>query len=118
MNGMFGTDEYVTLSGFPCVRGFVDWGFAPIFSMRPLWGRVSEEVERNSKYGNGVVAYRENRMLAEQMLAAKEKLAQSKTDAETHRLEARCASLDRQIDAAVYELYGLTEEEIAIIEKP
>ena len=34
----------------------------------------------------------------------------------THRLEAHCASLDRQIDAAVYELYGLTEEEIAIVE--
>jgi adenine-specific DNA-methyltransferase len=50
------------------------------------------------------------------MLAAKEKLAQSKTDAETHRLEAHCASLDRQIDAAVYELYGLTEEEINIVE--
>jgi len=55
--------------------------------------------------------------LVEQMLAAKEKLAQSKTDAETHRLEAHCASLDRQIDAAVYELYGLTEEEIEIVER-
>jgi type I restriction-modification system DNA methylase subunit len=54
--------------------------------------------------------------LVEQMLAAKEKLAQSKTDAETHRLEAHCTSLDRQIDAAVYELYGLTEEEIVIVE--
>ncbi len=50
------------------------------------------------------------------MLAAKAKLAQSKTGAETHRLEAHCASLDRQIVAAVYELYGLTEEEIAIVE--
>jgi hypothetical protein len=27
-----------------------------------------------------------------------------------------CAALDRQIDALVYELYGLTDEEIAIIE--
>ncbi len=54
--------------------------------------------------------------LVEQMLAAKERLAQSKTDSETHRLEAHCASLDRQIDAAVYELYGLTEEEIKIVE--
>ena len=50
------------------------------------------------------------------MLAEKEKLAQSKTDAETHRLEVHCASLDRQIGAAVYELYGLTEEEIKIVE--
>ena len=27
-----------------------------------------------------------------------------------------CATLDRQIDALVYELYGLTEEEIKIVE--
>ena len=55
--------------------------------------------------------------LVEQMLAAKEKLSQSKTDAETHRLEAHCASLDCQIDAAVYELYGLTKEEMQIVER-
>jgi len=28
----------------------------------------------------------------------------------------RAAATDRQIDALVYELYGLTEEEIAIVE--
>jgi hypothetical protein len=27
-----------------------------------------------------------------------------------------CAGIDRQIDEAVYELYGLTEEEIKIVE--
>ncbi len=50
------------------------------------------------------------------MLAAKEKLSKSKTDEEVNRLEMHCASLDRQIDAAVYELYGLTEAEIAIVD--
>ncbi len=50
------------------------------------------------------------------MLAAKEKLAKAKTDAESNRLATHCAALDRQIDAAVHELYGLTEEEIAIVE--
>ncbi len=50
------------------------------------------------------------------MLAAKEKLAKAKTDAEVNLLEMQCAALDRQIDAAVYELYGLTEEEIKIVE--
>ncbi len=54
--------------------------------------------------------------LVEQMLAAKEKLAKTKTDAESTRLEMQCESLDRHIDAAVYELYGLTEEEIRIVE--
>ena len=40
----------------------------------------------------------------------------AKTDAEVNRLEMQCAAIDRQIDAAVYELYGLTEEEIKIVE--
>ena len=50
------------------------------------------------------------------MLSVKEKLAAAKTDAEANRLEMQCTAIDRQIDAAVYELYGLTEEEIKIVE--
>jgi adenine-specific DNA-methyltransferase len=50
------------------------------------------------------------------MLAAKEKLPAAKTDSEVNRLEMQCESLDRQIDEAVYELYGLTKEEIGIVE--
>ena len=30
--------------------------------------------------------------------------------------ESKCAALDRQIDALVYDLYGLTEAEIKIVE--
>jgi hypothetical protein len=55
--------------------------------------------------------------LVEQMLSAKEKLASAVMDAEVNRLEMQIASLDRQIDEAVYELYGLTEEEIAVVEE-
>lgn len=33
-----------------------------------------------------------------------------------NRLDIQIESLDRQIDEAVYELYGLTEEEIRIVE--
>jgi type I restriction-modification system DNA methylase subunit len=54
--------------------------------------------------------------LVEQMLLAKEKLSIAKTEAETNRFEHLCQTLDRQIDEAVYELYGLTEEEIKIVE--
>ncbi|MFZ1082365.1 MAG: hypothetical protein WAO19_10625 [Candidatus Kryptoniota bacterium] len=46
------------------------------------------------------------------MLAAKEELSKAKAEAETTRLERECESLDRQIDQAVYQLYGLTEEKI------
>jgi type I restriction-modification system DNA methylase subunit len=54
--------------------------------------------------------------LVEQMLEAKERLSKAKTEAEVNRLEMLCQSLDHQIDKAVYELYGLTEEEIKIVE--
>ena len=42
--------------------------------------------------------------------------AQAKTDKDKTYYENKCASLDRQIDRLVYELYGLTEEEIKIVE--
>lgn len=54
--------------------------------------------------------------LVEQMLSAKEKLASAKLESEKDRLELLCSSLDRQIDEAVYELYGLTAEEIKVVE--
>jgi len=54
--------------------------------------------------------------LVEQMLDTKQKLSNAKTEAETNRFEMQCQTLDRQIDEAVYELYGLTPEEIAIVE--
>jgi type II restriction/modification system DNA methylase subunit YeeA len=31
-------------------------------------------------------------------------------------LQRKCATLDKQIDELVYQLYGLTEEEIKIVE--
>jgi hypothetical protein len=55
--------------------------------------------------------------LVEQMLQAKEQLAQAKTDKDRNFYEAKCTSLDHDIDRLVYDLYGLTEEEIALVEK-
>jgi adenine-specific DNA-methyltransferase len=54
--------------------------------------------------------------LVEQMLAAKPQLARAQCDKDKNFYENKCAALDRQIDALVYELYGLTEEEIKIVE--
>ncbi len=50
------------------------------------------------------------------MLESKKQLHESKTDKDKSYYERRCADLDRQIDAEVYKLYGLTEEEIKIVE--
>ena len=54
--------------------------------------------------------------LVRQMLQAKKQLAATRTDAEKDFYQNKCAGLDRQIDALVYELYALTESEIAVVE--
>ena len=53
----------------------------------------------------------------EAMLEAKEQLAKAKTDKDKTYYENKCAALDRQIDRLVYDLYGLTEKEIQIVEQ-
>jgi len=53
-------------------------------------------------------------MVAE--LEAKKELAKAQTDKDKTYYESKCASLDAQIDRMVYELYGLTEEEIRIVD--
>lgn len=53
--------------------------------------------------------------LVEQMLV-KEQLAGAQSDKDKDLYETKCAALDRQIDALVYDLYGLTEDEIKIVE--
>jgi len=62
---------------------------------------------------------RHDQMVAkvEAMLAAKKELAKAKTDKDKTYYESKCVSLDGQIDRLVYDLYGLTAEEIAIVEK-
>ena len=54
--------------------------------------------------------------LVEQMLAAKAKLPTAKTERDREFYTNKCATLDQQIDALVYELYGLTAEEIKLVE--
>ena len=51
-----------------------------------------------------------------QMLSLHKQLPLARTPHEQTALERQIEAADRQIDALVYELYGLTEEEIAIVE--
>jgi predicted nucleic acid-binding Zn-ribbon protein len=55
--------------------------------------------------------------LAEQMLALHRQLAAAKTPDERTRLERQIAATDQRIDTLVYELYGLSEEEVRIVER-
>ncbi len=62
---------------------------------------------------------RHNDMVAkvDSMMDSKSRAVEAKTDKERTYHENKCAALDRQIDRLVYELYGLAEEEIQIIEE-
>jgi hypothetical protein len=51
------------------------------------------------------------------MLEAKKQLAKARTDKDKTYYENKSAALDRQIDRLVYDLYGLTEKEIQIVEQ-
>ena len=51
------------------------------------------------------------------MLEAKKQLASAQTERDKTFYESKCATLDRQIDNLVYELYELTHGEIAIVEE-
>lgn len=55
-------------------------------------------------------------VLVEEMLEARKQFAGSQSDKDKDYYENKCAALDRQIDALVYELYGLTSDEIKIVE--
>jgi type II restriction/modification system DNA methylase subunit YeeA len=53
----------------------------------------------------------------QQTLALHEKLAAARTAYEKAALQRQIDGTDRQIDRLVYELYELTDDEIAIVEE-
>ncbi len=55
--------------------------------------------------------------LVERMLALHEKLAAARISQEKTVIQRQIDATDRQIDRLVYELYGLTEEEIQVVEE-
>ena len=72
--------------------------------------RIQEEPSEKSRQ-NGVI------QLADKMLELHKKFLISKTPQEKIALERQIMATDQQIDRLVYELYGLNEKEIEIIEK-
>ena len=55
--------------------------------------------------------------LVEQMLELQKQLSAARTPQEKTSLARQIAATDAQIDRLVYDLYGLTEEEIRIVEE-
>jgi hypothetical protein len=54
--------------------------------------------------------------LVERMLALHKKLAAATIPADKDLYQRQIEATDRRIDGLVYELYGLTEEEIGVVE--
>ena len=54
--------------------------------------------------------------LVERMLKLQKDLAKAKSQAKKDAIQSEIKETDRDIDALVYDLYGLTEEEIKIVE--
>ena len=73
---------------------------------------------RTIDFADPADAARHARMVAlvEQMLALHQRRAAARTPHEQSVLAAQIAATDRQIDRLVYELYGLNEEEVRIVE--
>ena len=55
-------------------------------------------------------------MLVNSMLTLHKHLAATKSEAQKNVIQRQIAATDREIDQLVYDLYGLTKEEIAIVE--
>ena len=62
---------------------------------------------------------RHDRMVAlvEQMLELRKRLAAAKSQSDQELYQRQIDATDKEIDKLVYNLYGLTEEEIRIIEE-
>ena len=62
---------------------------------------------------------RHDRMVApvENMLTLHKQLASAKSEAQTTVLQRQIAATDAEIDRLVYDLYGLTDDEIKIVEE-
>ena len=73
---------------------------------------------RTIDFSNSADAARHDRMvsLVDQMLSLHKQLHEARTPHEQTGLQRQIEAIDGQIDALVYELYGLTEEEIKIVE--
>ncbi|MDP3014096.1 MAG: TaqI-like C-terminal specificity domain-containing protein, partial [Candidatus Subteraquimicrobiales bacterium] len=84
---------------------------------KPIY--VSQLPIRPIDFSNPTDKKRHDQMveLVDQMLELNKQLATAKTDHDKTIIQRQIITTDHQIDQLVYELYGLTEEEIKIVEE-
>ncbi|PKL58119.1 MAG: hypothetical protein CVV34_04000, partial [Methanomicrobiales archaeon HGW-Methanomicrobiales-5] len=85
----------------------------------PVWERIAALPIYTTDFDNPVDAGRHDRMVALviEMLDLHKHLSHAKTDQEKRLVTQEIESTDRQIDSLVYGLYGLTADEIAVVEE-
>jgi hypothetical protein len=81
-------------------------------------GHIAQLPIRSIDFSSPTDKARHDRMvqLVEQMLSLHKQLPDTKAGHDQTHLQRQIDATDRQIDKLVYELYGLTEEEIAVVE--
>jgi hypothetical protein len=84
----------------------------------PAYAAIKDFPIRTINFSDPADKARHDTMVAlvERMLALHKQLGVVKTDHEKTLLERQIEATDTHIDALVYELYGLTEEEVKIVE--
>lgn len=96
-------------------------------TLNPEVGEALAEVKKTNvenlpvipiDFSNPTESARHDRMvqLVEQMLSLQKQLSNAKTGHDQTHLQRQIDATDRQIDKLVYELYGLADEEILVVE--
>lgn len=85
-----------------------------------FWNSVSKLAIRRIDLSNPTDKGKHDQMvvLVDRILDLHKRLAFAKSPDDKTRLQRQIDSTDREIDQLVYDLYGLTEEDIAIVEQP
>jgi hypothetical protein len=85
----------------------------------PVWERIAALPIYTTDFDKPEDKARHDRMvtLVTEMLELHKHLSQAKTDQEKQLITKEIESTDRQIDSLVYGLYGLTADEIVVVEK-
>lgn len=98
----------------------LSWWYGRIFTSPTNYIREFEELPiRTIDFSNPDEKALHDRVVAlvEKMLSLHRQLAEITDEHEKKSIEKEIEETDREIDALVYELYGLTDEEIAIVEE-
>ncbi len=86
-------------------------------SLNPIYLRKLPIAKINFSDASQARSYRQLIALVQQMLELQKRLSKAKAADEKMSLEREMQQTDDQIDRLVYELYGLTEKEIEIVEE-